>query len=128
MTFDAATFLSAMLGGGFVGVVVAILLKSRLKEIPELRRELSTLRDDRVAKMERSVERLAESGCSVGHAMRTSMQTVIAQNNEIFVQLKQLNRESSEQAAVMKRNSLSLTRLHSRLDDHVEKHHDNTKG
>lgn len=58
MTFDAATFLSAMLGGGFVGVVVAILLKSRLKEIPELRRELSTLRDDRVAKMERSVERL----------------------------------------------------------------------
>lgn len=123
MSFDAATCLSAVSGGCFVAVVVGMLLKSRLKEIPELKREVSTLRDDRVAAVEADVKEMKRSGCSVGVRVLENMKTVIAQNNQILLDVGKLNRESATQEAVMKRNSESVKRLHARLDDHVEKDH-----
>ncbi len=155
-------FLSAFLGGAAsiaIGAAVfGLWIRGLLMQIRDLGKEVTDLREVRMARLEvdlatkagkGEVERLARDvggaaaktdvrevkdqhigdlrrrmdafeGKCVGTRVSTQLETVIAQNNEILRDIKQLNRESAEQAARIDEMDDHLKRLHSTVSKHTQ--------
>jgi uncharacterized membrane-anchored protein YhcB (DUF1043 family) len=102
-----------------VTVVVSWLLNRDTKvALREQGREIATLKDERVAKLENHVEALQASGCSVGQVVQTKLEIVIGQNNEILRDLKKLDRENGALQQHLAETSDHLQRLHATFDVH----------
>ncbi len=104
-------------GGGTVAGAISALMNSAQ------RKRLDRLENDRIVKIENSLEKMRRSGCSVGVMVKTRLETIVAQNNRIILELNQLNRETGEQSEAISRNTVSLKRAHERLDEHLETYH-----
>ncbi|MBT3286877.1 MAG: hypothetical protein HN849_12185 [Victivallales bacterium] len=121
MHFDPLVFANG-LGGVLLGSGLAgIWLKGRETRMRSLEAELGDLRDRTVRELNDRMARHVEADRSLEFAAK--IETVIAQNNEIMVELKKLNRESAAQASTVARTEKSLNGLWGKFDDCRQRHH-----
>ena len=106
-----------------IAAVVSWWLNRDLKdEVRTQGRELDRLKTERVAGVERRIEEIASGGCSIGIQVRTKLETVIAQNNELLLEVRKLNRESENQGTRIEGAERSVSKLWDKFDDHRQHH------
>lgn len=110
-------FCGVLLGSG----LVALWLKNREDRMRSLEAEVDKLRDRTVREVNDRFERHVEADRSREFAAK--LETVIAQNNEIMLELKKLNRESAAQATTISRTERSLNNLWEKFDGCRQSHH-----
>ncbi len=110
-------FCGILLGSG----LVALWLKNREDRMRSLEAEVDKLRDRTLRELSDRVERHVEADRSREFAAK--IETVIAQNNEIMLELKKLNRESAAQATTIARTERSLNNLWEKFDGCRQSHH-----
>lgn len=104
--------LGGVLGGG---VLLRTWLASREGKIAELAREVVELRDRTVTSLATRVDTHIAADRSQEFAAK--LETVIAQNNEILLEQKKLNRESASHATTVARTEKSLSNLWDKFDN-----------
>ena len=114
MSFDPVTpangFCGVLVGSG----LVAFWVKNREDRMRSLEAEVDKLRDRTLRDVSERVERHVEADRSREFAAK--IETVIAQNNEIMLELRKLNRESAAQATTIARTERSLGNLWEKFD------------
>lgn len=123
LSADAVISAASGLGGILVGsgIVVAV-VKSKFARVDKLEDRLTDVTDRRVEALERGFEDLKHDGCSVGTLVKTKLETVISQNNELLLEVKKLNRESENQSTRLETVERSASKLWDKFDEHRQHH------
>lgn len=108
-----SSFLGILVGSGLVG----LWLKGREDRVRVLESEVVELREGQVKALREAVQGHLSQDQS--QRFSTQLETVIAQNNEMLLELRKLNRESATQAADIKNNANRLDGVHKALRDHT---------
>ena len=113
-TIVVSTLIGTGIGGAIAGAVAAVM------NFPQKRR-LDRLENDRIVRIENDIDAMRSGGCTVGVMVKTRLETIVAQNNRIILELGKLNRETGEQGEANSRLTATVTRAHERIDEMVEK-------
>jgi archaellum component FlaC len=119
---------SGLSSAGFMAVVVLMLLRGRLAEVPELRRDVRDLGEKRVTRAEKDIEDVRKTmeehksrDCT--QRIETKLEIIEAQNNQILLKVGHLDRETGEQKAQISEVSDHLSRLHEDFSRHKREDH-----
>lgn len=121
-TLDMSAFVSGAAGVLSALCVGGLVIRGKFARVEKLEDAMTTLQTQRVAGIEKRLEDLGRDGCSVGLQVRTKLETVIAQNNEMLLEVKKLNRESENQVTRMTTVERSASKLWDKFDEHRQNH------
>jgi len=117
---DALVNVGSIVAG--TGLVFA-LLRQKFAKVDRIEADMTQLKDQRVARLEKDVERVRENGCVVGREVLQKLDHANGMLGKLDLKLDRIAEDTAGQAAKIDANNAYIRNIDSSLQRHKETAH-----